>query len=318
MTMSMLKVRVASKAQETADICTLELTAVEGAALPAFSAGAHVDVHLPNGLVRQYSLCNNPSETQRYVIAVLKDQASRGGSRAVHEAVAQGDELTISMPRNLFGLADSAQHSILLAGGIGVTPILSMAHALQDQQKPFEMHYCAKSKESAAFQQHLGASALSSNVHFHYSNEQRADLAQLLARPDAHTHLYACGPARFMDAVLQTAQTLGWAKENVHYEYFGATHVAVSGDADFDIKIKSTGQVIRITPDCSVTQALSDAGIEVPVSCEQGVCGTCLTNVLEGEPDHRDMYLSPQEQAKNDCFLPCCSRSRTATLVLDL
>jgi len=316
-----LQVRVARKAVEAQDIVTLELVATDGKALPAFSAGSHVDVSLPKGLTRQYSLCNDPQETHRYQIGVLRDPASRGGSQAVHELVQEGDVLTISAPRNHFALAHDAKKHLLLAGGIGVTPILCMAERLAITGADFQMHYATRTPERTAFRQRITASAYADRVHFHYDSgeaAQKLDLGTLLKSPEAGTHLYVCGPRGFMDAVLGTARAQGWPEAQLHYEFFGAEVAKSDSDAGFEIQLASSGRVIMVAKDQTVTQALAAAGVEVMVSCEQGVCGTCLTRVLEGVPDHKDSYLMPEEQAANDQFTPCCSRAKTPRLVLDL
>ena len=316
-----LQVRVARKAVEAQDIVTLELVATNGQALPAFSAGSHVDVQLPNGITRQYSLCNDPQETHRYQIGVLRDAASRGGSAAVHDLVKEGDVLTISAPRNHFGLAHEAQKHLLLAGGIGVTPILCMAERLANTGADFAMHYATRAPERTAFRQRIAASAFASRVQFHYDNGdamQKLDLQKLLGQPQAGTHLYVCGPKGFMDAVLGTARAAGWPETQIHYEFFGAEVAKSDSDASFEIKLASSGRIVMVSKDQTVVQALAAAGVDIMISCEQGVCGTCLTRVLEGVPDHKDSYLTPEEQAANDQFTPCCSRSKTQQLVLDL
>jgi len=316
-----LQVRVARKAMEAQDIVTLELVAVDGSALPAFGAGAHVDVQLPGGVTRQYSLCNDPQETHRYLIGVLRDPASRGGSQAVHELVQEGDVLQISAPKNHFPLAHDAQRSLLLGGGIGITPILCMAERLANTGAAFEMHYATRSPERTAFRERIAASNFADKVAFHFDDgaaAQKLDLAALLAQPQAGTHLYVCGPKGFMDAVLNTAREKGWPEEQLHYEFFGAEVAKSDSDASFEIKLASSGRIVMVPKDKTVTQALADAGVEIMMSCEQGVCGTCLTRVLEGVPDHKDSYLTPEEQAANDQFLPCCSRAKTPQLVLDL
>ncbi len=316
-----LQVRVARKAVEALDIVTLELVAANGQALPAFSAGSHIDVQLPNGITRQYSLCNDPQETHRYQIGVLRDAASRGGSAAVHDLVKEGDVLTISAPRNHFGLAHEAKKHLLLAGGIGVTPILCMAERLANTGTDFEMHYATRAPERTAFRQRIAASAFASRVQFHHDNgdaAQKLDVQQLLGRPETGTHLYVCGPKGFMDAVLNTARGAGWPEAQIHYEFFGAEVAKSDSDASFEIKLASSGRIVMVPRDQTVVQALAAAGVDIMMSCEQGVCGTCLTRVLEGVPDHKDSYLTPEEQAANDQFTPCCSRSKTPQLVLDL
>ena len=321
MNVDQLHVRVAHKWTEAQDICAFELVNADGGALPAFSAGSHIDVHLPNGLTRQYSLCNDPTEMHRYQLGVLRDAASRGGSNAMHELVQAGDVLPISGPKNHFPLAHEAGRSLLLAGGIGVTPILCMAERLAITGANFEMHYCTRSRERTAFAERIAASAFAQHVQFHFDDgeaAQKLDIAALLATPVAGTHLYVCGPKGFMDAVLGTARARGWPEPQIHYEFFAADPVQHDADASFEVRLASSGRIVVVPKDRTVVQALAEAGVEVATSCEQGVCGTCLTRVLEGVPDHRDLYLTPEEQAANDQFTPCCSRAKTPRLVLDL
>jgi len=318
--MSTIEVKVASKHNEADGICSYELVPTGGGALPAFEAGAHVDVHLPGNLVRQYSLCNPPIETHRYQIGVLRDAGSRGGSEAMHDRIDVGTVLTISAPKNHFPLVE-AKRTLLLAGGIGVTPILAMAETLASKGAPFEMHYCARSPDKAAFKERLGESHLRDLVHFHYDSgdaAQKLDMTALLANPQADTHLYVCGPQGFIEYVLGTAKAQGWPQAQLHVEYFSAAAVDTTGDQPFDVKLASSGKVFTVPPGTTVIKVLAKAGVEIPYSCEEGVCGTCLTRVVEGVPDHRDMYLTEEEQAANDQFTPCCSRSKTKLLVLDL
>ncbi|MDH4874461.1 PDR/VanB family oxidoreductase [Pseudomonas sp. BN515] len=303
------------------DIVSLELVSATGEALPAFEAGSHIDVHLPNGLIRQYSLWNSPEERSRYCIGVLKDPASRGGSRAVHEDLRVGQIVRISEPRNLFKLDEGASRSLLFAGGIGITPILCMAQRLAQQGKNFELHYSSRAAERAAFVKRLEQSAFAQQVHFHFDDgaaDQKLDLASILEKEGEHTHLYVCGPTGFMDYVLGSARTADWQEERLHREYFAAVPAMKADDGSFEVRIQSSGQVLQIPADKTVVQVLDAAGIMVPVSCEQGICGTCVTRVIDGEPDHRDYFLTPAEQAKNDQFTPCCSRAKSACLVLDL
>ncbi|HEY1610697.1 MAG TPA: PDR/VanB family oxidoreductase [Paraburkholderia sp.] len=318
MTDSTLMVRVAARREEADGIVGFEFVDVDGCDLPPFGAGAHIDVYVPGGPVRQYSLCNAPGERHRYQIAVLRDADSRGGSQRMHDAVSEGDAIRIGVPRNHFPVARHDAKPLFLAGGIGVTPILCMAEELADMGAAFEMHYCARSKRRAAFVERIAASSWAASVQYHFDDEhERLDLRTLLANAGANRHLYVCGPQGFMNAVLDTARSLGWSDDRLHYEYFAATDPAGDG-ASFDVRLARSGRIVSIPADCTVTQALAAAGVDVPVSCEQGICGTCITRVLEGEPDHRDLFLSPQEQARNDQFLPCCSRAKSRVLVLDL
>jgi vanillate O-demethylase ferredoxin subunit len=314
------RVRIARKAPEARDICSFELVAVDGGALPSFTAGAHIDVHLDGGVVRQYSLCNHPRETDRYLIAVLLEPASRGGSSRMH-ALRQGDELEISAPRNHFALVPDARRHLLLAGGIGITPIVCMAEQLASEGAAFELRYCTRSATRTAFLQRIRLSSFDAKVHIHHDDgaaAQKLDLPGVVASPQSGDHLYVCGPGGFIDAVLAAARAAGWPSQALHREYFAAGATSAADDRAFEVQLHSSGALIRVAPDQSVVAALAAAGIEVPVSCEQGVCGTCLTRVLEGTPDHRDMYLTDEERARGDQFTPCCSRSKSPRLVLDL
>ncbi|AOR73257.1 Vanillate O-demethylase oxidoreductase [Burkholderia stabilis] len=316
-----LTVRVAAKHDEAADICSFELVRADGLPLPPFSAGSHIDVIVPGGPTRQYSLCNAPDENHRYRIAVLRDPKSRGGSAGMHDRVNAGDTLTISAPRNHFALAPGATHSLLLAGGIGVTPILCMAERLARIDASFDMHYCTRSRPRTAFLDRIARAPYAGRVQVHFDDEadsQRFDIAARLAVPEPGTHLYVCGPKGFMDAVLTTARASGWPEAQLHYEFFAADERQKDQDGRFEVEIASSGRVIVVEKNESVVQALAKAGIEIETSCEQGVCGTCATRVLAGEPEHFDLCLTPDERAANDQFLPCCSRSKTARLVLDL
>lgn len=319
--MLMLSVQVTKKTVETPEIVSLELASPPGAPpLPRFSAGSHIDVHIKPGLVRQYSLCNHPDETDRYVIGVLRDPGSRGGSVAMHDEVNEGDILQISEPKNHFPLAN-ARRSLLFAGGIGVTPILCMAERLAQTGADFEMHYCSRSRSRTAFRERIAAASFAAKVCFHFDDgdaTQKLQLADLLAGADPETHLYVCGPCGFIEHVVDTARAQAWAADNIHLEYFGAKTIDTSDDASFEVRIASTGRTIKIPTDKSIAQTLYENGVEIPVSCEQGVCGTCVTRVLAGEPDHRDMFFSDAEKALNNQITPCCSRAKGKLLVLDL
>ena len=318
--MNQISVKVVKKTQEAVDIVSLELVTTDGSLLPSFSAGSHIDVHLSNGLIRQYSLCNDPSEQQRYLIGVLRDPNTRGGSAAVHDQLEPGAQLQISAPKNHFELMP-AKRSLLFAGGIGVTPILCMADQLAQSDAVYEMHYCSRSPEHTAFHARLLASSFSDRVNFHFDNgdaEQKMALSSLLAKVDADTQIYVCGPAGFIDHVVNTAKSQGWTSAQLHVEHFGAQALEDASDSAFEVKLASTGKVYAIPADKTIIAVLAEHGIELPFSCEQGVCGTCITRVLEGIPDHRDQYFTEDELALNDQFTPCCSRSKSPLLVLDL
>ncbi|NDZ17172.1 oxidoreductase [Variovorax sp. WS11] len=316
-----IAVRVARRRHEAQGISSFELVDAAGGMLPAFTAGAHIDVHLPNGMVRPYSLCNSPGDRGQYMICVLHEPASRGGSRTIHEQVAEGALLRIGAPRNLFPLAAEASHSLLVAGGIGITPILSMAEELWATGSPFELHYSVRSRERAALLARIDASPFAARVTLHCDDGlpvQRLDIHRLLSVAGAGTHLYFCGPPGFMQAMREATEAQGWPAQRVHSESFSAVVAESDSDEDFEVVLARSGRTIKVARGCSVSQTLAAAGVDVPTSCEQGVCGTCLVRVLKGVPDHRDLYLTPAEQARNDQFTPCCSRALTPTLVLDL
>jgi vanillate O-demethylase ferredoxin subunit len=317
--MSTIDVIVAARTREADGIDSYELVRADGGALPPFEAGAHIDVHLGDQLVRQYSLCNPPTETHRYLIGVLRDASSRGGSQAMHERVHAGTRLTISAPKNHFPLVPAAR-TLLLAGGIGITPLLAMAETLAARGAAFELRYCARSAALAAFRERILSSPFADRVQFHFDDAPagRLDTAALLAQPDAGARLYVCGPAGFIEHVLATARAQGWAQSQLHVEYFAGAAVDTSGDGAFDVELASSGKVVTVPAGRTVIHVLAEHGVDIPYSCEEGVCGTCLTRVLDGVPEHRDMYLTDEEHAANDQFTPCCSRARSARLVLDL
>lgn len=318
--MHQLSVKVASKRVEAIDVVSLELVSADGQALPVFTAGAHIDVYVPGGLIRQYSLLNDCTESSRYLIGVLRDQNSRGGSVAVHDRIQVGDVIQISEPRNRFALMP-AQRSLLFAGGIGVTPILCMARRLQAVQSDFEFHYCSRSLDRAAFHDEIVRSDFAGRTRFHFDDDAstRMDLDAILSAPHEQTHLYVCGPTGFIDYVVAHAQTAGWPTSQIHLERFAvAEHIEpLASDQTFQVKLASTGEIFDIPPGEPITKVLDRQGVFIPVSCEEGICGTCLTGVVEGVPDHRDSYLTDEEHAANDQFTPCCSRSKTPLLVID-
>lgn len=316
-----IEVVVSRKSKEADGIFVFDLEHAGGTALPAFSAGSHIDVHLPNGITRQYSLCNDPEESHRYTIAVLREATSRGGSSAMHDLVCQGDSLAISAPRNHFPLVNSEKRSLLFAGGIGITPILCMAERLARTNADFQLHYCTRTWSRTAFRHRIGSSPFSHRVHHHVSEDGEPsplDLGSVLSEHSSGTHIYVCGPSGFIEFVLNGAREFGWCEEQLHREFFSGAVAMHDTDDTFEVVLASSGRRVLVNADQTVVDALASAGVTVQTTCEQGVCGTCLTRVLSGEPDHRDMYLSTTEREANDQFLPCCSRSRSPVLVLDL
>lgn len=314
-----INVRIESKALEAEDVVVLHLVASDGSVLPAFTAGAHVDVEVAAGLVRQYSLCNVPGTTDFYRIGVLKEPNSRGGSLAVHQALEVGQEIRISAPRNLFPLDRSAKRVKLFAGGIGITPILAMAEELLGQDVPFTLNYCCRSADKAAFRKYLSGAPFDAMVSFHFDDGGiRLDPSNDIGPWTEDSHLYVCGPGGFIDFILSSAKNLGWPESNVHREYFVAPTIDTQGDTGFEVKLASSGVIVSVGAEQSIVDALATVGVEVPMSCEQGICGTCLTRVLEGLPEHRDMFLTNEEHALNNQMTLCCSRSKSKMLVLDL
>lgn len=307
---------------EAQDILSIDLRPVAGEVFMPFEAGSHIDLHLPSGLVRSYSLLNACDERQRYVVAVLKDKGSRGGSREVHEQLRIAMPVTVSEPRNNFSLVEDADHSVLLAGGIGVTPILSMVQRLKQLGRSFEVVYCARSRQSAAFVSEI--EALTTQVHWHFDDEQKGppDVQGLLAARSGKgadaTHYYACGPAVMLNAFESSCATLGY--KHAHIERFQAIEVAPASDAQhtYTVELKKSGQVLTVLPGQSLLATLQAAQIDCHTSCEEGICGSCETRVLEGAPDHRDSVLSPAEQSRNKVMMVCVSGCKSDRLVLDL
>lgn len=319
MTEQSINVRITHRHDAAEGIVCLELAALNGAALPRFEPGAHVDVHLGSGLVRQYSLCNDPGERHRYRLGILLESQGRGGSAEIHRDFVAGKTVRISPPRNRFRLVAEATHSVLLAGGIGVTPLLAMAFWLSGADQSFELHYLSRSRSRAAFLEEITASRFAERAHVYFDDgpeSQRFDTAWHIPAPQAGMHLYVCGPKGFMDAMIGAARSKGWPEDRIHLEYF-AIDVDKTGGA-FTVEARRSGKMLIVQPSQTIAEALMAADIDVPLSCESGICGTCLTAVIEGIPDHRDSYLTSAERAENRQMTVCCSRSLGETLVLDI
>ncbi len=311
-----LNVKIVRREEIARDIIGLDLEAVDGASLPPKQAGAHVDVAIAAGIVRQYSLTGDCSDPSLYRLGIQREPDSRGGSVAVHDGFAEGKHIQISRPRNTFPL-HSADHTLLFAGGIGITPILSMAYALDAQGAPFELHCSAKSRDRVAFADELDQ--FGDKVRFHLSDGpeyQKLNLQHILNAVTDNRHLYVCGPSGYMDCVVEAARRQGWKEDFIHLERFGA-EIDTTGEP-FTVIAKRSGKEVTVQPGETINEQLEKIGISVPVSCQSGVCGTCLTNVLEGTPDHRDLVQTDMEKAANAKITVCCSRSQTRTLVLDL
>lgn len=315
-------VKVSKIVHEAEDILSFKLVHPDGGDLTSFAAGAHIHVHLNDALSRQYSLCNDPGERYRYVIAVLKEIDGRGGSQAMHETIEEGQSLTISGPDNHFALAGrEATFHLLLAGGIGITPMMAMIEELERDGKPYLMHYCTRSPEKTAFLDRLKLLIEAGKVVVHHDGGDPAkglDIAAALADFKPGMHLYACGPAGFMNAV--NASTGAWPPHAVHQEYFTAREMTEEEKAwdtkPFKVKIASTGNIMDVPANCSIVSVLQEHGIVVPTDCEDGYCGTCITHFIEGEPVHRDTVLDDDD--REDYVMICCARAKSEMLVLDL
>lgn len=304
---------------EATDIHSFELVHAQGHDLPPFTAGAHIDLHLPGGLVRPYSLCNDPAERHRYVVGILKETAGRGGSRTAHEQLQVGQPVVVSEPRNQFPLHPETRHAVLIGGGIGITPIKAMAHALARQGVSFELHHCARNASRAAFADELRALG-HTQFHFDQGNPaQGLDLAALLRHPAQGTHLYCCGPAGFMAAC--ASASAHWPAGTVHNEHFKAPEPAAGRAVQapaggFVAEIASTGQRIVVGAQTSLADALIDAGVALQTSCISGLCGTCKLGYRSGDVEHNDHILDDEERSR--CLTACVSRARQGVLVLEL
>lgn len=309
---------------ETAEsIRALELVPKDGMPLSDIEPGAHVEFILERPgqppLMRHYSLCNAPGETGAYVFGVKRESDSRGGSMYIH-SLSEGSCITLGAPRNHFPLAANAESHLLLAGGIGITPLLAMMQALSAQGKSYQLHYFVRGLEHVAFLERLEVARRQERLFIHAGldpAQTRKVLQDLLQRPVPGVHAYCCGPGVFMDTVEEIAAG-DWPEECLHFERFQAdAKIQVQPEQAFTVILHKSGTRCHVEPGHTIIGALAEAGCEVETSCEQGVCGTCLTRVLEGIPDHRDAYLSKAERQANTLILPCVSRSLTPVLVLD-
>lgn len=313
-----LTVHVADVRAEARDVMSLELRAAAGGELPPFEPGAHVDLHLPNGLVRQYSLTNDWRERDRYVIGVGRVADSRGGSSFVHSNIRAGSQLTISAPRNNFALDPEGERFLFIAGGIGITPIMAMVRWCVANGKPWRLIYAARSRQRAAFYEDLCALAKDC-AQFHFDDEsgQVLDVAQAVASWSAGERVYCCGPAPLMDAVKALTEHL--PAGTVRFEWFVTPEAdpALESDA-FTVRLERSGLEFAVPAHKSILEVLEEHGFDVPFSCREGLCGTCVTNVCSGQPDHRDYVLTDEERESGKVMTVCCSRSKSPVIALDL
>jgi phthalate 4,5-dioxygenase reductase subunit len=296
------------------DVHLFELRDPAGGELPEFSAGAHVSVRVPNGLIRKYSLCNDPAERDRYVIAVKRETGGRGGSASLIRDVAAGSQVPVSAPANNFALAKSPAGYLFIAGGIGITPIMAMIRQLTATGGRFRLCYCTRSPAATAFRDELSAPELRGKVRIHHDDGDLAkalDLWPIVEKPQGH--LYCCGPRGLMQAVRD--MTGHWSPSAVHFEAFTEAAEAKPDDRPFTVRLARSGDRIEVPVGKTILEALRDHGLDVPSSCESGTCGTCRTRLVSGEADHRDLVLADDERATN--LMVCVSRARSDEIVID-
>ncbi len=316
---TILQLEVASIRSEAKDVLVLELRDRSGVPLPAFSAGSHLEVNLGNGLIRHYSLYNDPAERGRYCIGVGLAPSSRGGSLRIHDRVRRGDLLSVSQPRNNFPLVPNAEQYCFVAGGIGITPILSMIRWCVAAGKQWQLFYCVRSRQRAAFYEDIKSLGNTAAVHFHIDEEQSGrffDAESALRAVPATAHVYCCGPAPLMRAVQEAGRDR--PSDHVHFEWFSAEPKTQEDLQAFDVVVRSSKQRFRVGADQSILGVLEDNGILLPSACREGLCGTCQVSVLSGIPDHRDTVLSAEQRASNQTMLVCVSRAQSEVLELDL
>lgn len=296
------------------DVHLFELRDPAGADLPEFSAGAHVQVRVPNGLIRKYSLCNDPAERDRYVIAVKREVPGRGGSESMIRDLAEGAEVPVSAPANNFELAKSPAGYLFVAGGIGITPIMAMIRQLMAAGGRFKLYYCTRTPDATAFRDELAAPELRGKVKIHHDGGDLAkalDLWPIVEKPQGH--LYCCGPRGLMQSVRD--MTGHWSPSAVHFEAFTEAAEVKPDDKPFTVRLAKSGGSITVPVGKTILEALRDHGLDVPSSCESGTCGTCRTRLVSGEVDHRDLVLADDERASN--IMVCVSRARGGDIVID-
>ncbi|NYF98067.1 PDR/VanB family oxidoreductase [Janibacter cremeus] len=310
--------RVHQKTWEAQGVTSVTFVHPEGEALPRWEPGAHLSLHLPNGLVREYSLCSDPDDTSRWSVAVLRVPDSRGGSRLIHDELPIGAEILVDGPRNLFQLDGESPRHLLVAGGIGITPIVAMTRALEAKGADWHLLYTGRSREVMAFVDEISGLPRD-RVTVHVDDEVGgfADISSILAEVDERTVVYCCGPATLMEAVeISVPDT-----SRLRLERFRAPEPAAAPDTPdgaFDVVVDSTGERVHVGADTSILDALAEVGHDVPFSCTEGICGTCETGVVSGEIDHRDYLLSDDEKESGETMCICVSRCRGSELVLDL
>ncbi len=309
-----MKARIRNVTWEAEGILSFRLEPLAGDSFPAFTAGAHVDVTLKPGLVRSYSLLNDPADTDAYVIGIQLDPASRGGSRHVHEHWRAGQVIEISEPKNHFPLNEAAPLSILIAGGIGITPMLSMIARLEHLGQPWRLHYAVRSRSRGAFLDRLAGHDKVVLTVDDEPQTPRLDLRQIVDSAPPQAHLYCCGPAGMLEAFRTQGESLN---DRLHYEYFSAD-TQVANEGGYTLQLHRSGKRVDVKAGETMLDALLGAGVDVGFACFEGVCGSCRVPVLDGVPDHRDQFLTPAERDANLAVMACCSGARSSCLTLDL
>jgi len=320
MTEPLFPARIVAIELAAEDILSFTLRPLDGALPDRIDPGSHVDVHLPNGMMRSYSLSNGAEHRRGYRLTVARDANSRGGSVYMHDQLRVGQVLEISQPRNNFELAEDAALSVFYAGGIGVTPFIPMVTRLNERGRPWRLYYCTRNRERAALVdeiERMAADEKGEFVQHHDDTDGLFDLSGSLASLSPHTHVYCCGPTGMLEAFRTGAQAAGIAADHVHYEYF-SSDVESATEGGYVVVLNQSGAEIAVNPGQTILQALVDHGINIPYSCEEGICGACETRVIEGTPDHRDMVLTDAEKQANKTMMVCCSGAKSARLVLDL
>ncbi len=311
-----MKLRLVSITYAAEGTNTYAFGSLDGATLPPYEPGAHITLHLPNGIARDYSLTRPHKAGEPYLVGIKRDASSKGGSRFIHDNCRVGELFEVDGPKNNFPLHEGAAPAVLIAGGIGITPIWCMAQHLAGEGRAFEVYYAARTRDEAAFLNDMAP--LGSKLHLHIDAEAGGkflDVGAIARAAPADAHLYCCGPLPMLEAFEKAMESR--PAERKHVEYFASPN-APAVEGGYTVVLARSGREFEIKPGTTILETLRAAGLSVIASCEQGVCGTCETKVIEGRPDHRDILLTPQEKASNKTMMICCSGSLDARLVLDL
>jgi len=319
---SELTLKVESIADETSNVKSFVLSNAAGGYLPPFTAGAHIDISvtLEDGTtdIRSYSIASDPETTSTYTLGILREVDGKGGSAFMHDKVNVGDELGSTAPKNHFPLDAEAEDNLLIAGGIGITPILAMARQLDRKNNPYSLHYAARTPDDMAFKADAeNVCGENGSLYFDGGDPTKGvDLKELLGHRPAGRHLYVCGPTGLIEAVRDTAKELGWPENTVHFEVFKPAELD-GEDAEIEVILAQSGETYMVPADVSILDHLLDNGVDIDWDCKMGICGLCATKLLAGDPDHRDYVLTEDERNDEQQFCPCISRAKGASITLD-